>query len=152
MKNINACMTSNSIHWATPKNLYDFFMRFGFVDPCPLAYVGNNLHKDYKNTYLYINPPFKDLDLWVDAILSWVENHCFVVLLMPVRTDTQYFKKLFDSHYIQKLVFFTGRLHFNGSIKPAPFPTMLVYVLKHKVLCPSTYVCSLDQYISDGIY
>ena len=45
------------------------------------------------------------------------------ILLIPARTDTKWFRKLYDSKCIIGLI--QGRLKFNDS-NSAPFPSMLV--------------------------
>ena len=55
-----------------------------------------------------------------------------VLLLIPARTDTKYFRKLVD--YGCDIVFITGRLHFNES-NSAPFPSCLVYLTNKQTEC-----------------
>ena len=108
------------------KKLYDAFMSAGYTDTCPLHCQEDNLEKVYCFEKLFINPPFSQMDKWVDMAIQCAQRQCKVWLLMPVRTDTKYFKKLADYRCI--IWFFTGRLHFNDGKNSAPFPTMLVYL------------------------
>ena len=48
---------------------------------------------------------------------------CTALLLIPARTDTQWFRPLWGSH----MCFIEGRLHYSGSKAGAPFPSVLVY-------------------------
>jgi hypothetical protein len=47
------------------------------------------------------------------------------ILLVPARTDTQWFAPLFNQRYA--LAFISGRLHFNEADNGATFPSVLVY-------------------------
>jgi hypothetical protein len=47
------------------------------------------------------------------------------MLLVPARTDTEWFNGLWDSRYT--LAFITGRLKFGTATAGAPFPSILVY-------------------------
>lgn len=126
------------------KKLYKLFIDRGYTDPCPLHSKVDNLNNFYIYEKLFINPPFSQLNKWVDKAIEWASHDCEVYLLMPSRTDTKYFKKLADFRCI--IWFFIGRLHFNDSKQSAPFPTMLVR------LCNDTYENSfahgtLDDFI-----
>lgn len=124
MANIKGCLLHNNDDWRTPSDLYNAFINKGYFDPCPYLSKVDNLSilfKDKKK--IYINPPFSQLDKWCDFIIKHLHYvHC-ICLLMPVRTDTQYFNKIFP--YITDIYFIRGRLHFNDSKQSAPFPTML---------------------------
>ena len=55
-----------------------------------------------------------------------------MILLIPARTDTKYFRKLVD--YGVDIMFITGRLHFNGS-NSAPFPSCYIKLTGMKTRC-----------------
>ena len=50
------------------------------------------------------------------------------IFLIPARTDTKWFRKLFEANCHFSLI--QGRLHFNES-KSAPFPSMFVIMDKN---------------------
>lgn len=144
MSNISACLSHNSDDWATPSILYQKYMSNGFVDPCPLFCEHNCLNDTYHGIKLFVNPPFSKLKDFIKWIIKQVSNNCIVHLLMPVRTDTTYFKELFIN-YIPKIIFINHRLHFNDR-GCAPFPTMILIIDKSNV--SATYdLKSLDEFI-----
>ena len=55
-----------------------------------------------------------------------------VILLIPARTDTKYFRKLVD--YGVNIYFITGRLHFNDS-NSAPFPSCYIELTGKTTKC-----------------
>lgn len=144
MKKNNACFTSDSIHWGTPSKLYKAFLDHGYIDPCPLHADKDGLKVDYINKKLYINPPFKDLDKWVDYAYRQFDNGCDVTILMPSRTDTKYFHKLADLGPF--IYFIKGRLNFNDVKNSAPFPTILV-CLKQRTCSSNWFACTVDEFI-----
>lgn len=115
--------------WATPLPIYRWFMGRGFVDPCPLNSIMDNLSYDFSESDLFINPPYSNISKWVDFA---IENHLKgnltknIVLLIPSRTDTKYFHRLMQ--YGCEFSFFKGRLKFGGSKNSAPFPSVLVFL------------------------
>lgn len=116
--------------WATPSYIYNYYKYYKYVDPCPLGCEEDNLNKDFGDVDLFINPPYSNIDSWVDFTLKHLENHKnkFVVLLVPSRTDTKWFHKLLDTEYAVHLAFFKGRLKFGDSNNSAPFPSVLITV------------------------
>ena len=124
--NIKACLTSTSPHWSTPLNLYIKFMDNGYIDPCPLHSKVNGLIYNLTNAKLFVNPPFRDLSIWADWIIDQVKRNCNVWLLMPSRTDTKYFAKIFP--FIKDIYFFKGRLKYNDGKGVSPFPSMILNI------------------------
>lgn len=122
MKNIEACFSRKSDEWATPKAIYDFFVSRGWYDPCPLGCKVDGLEMEWLD-HNFVNPPYSDLSRWIDKAISECEKGRTVLLLIPARTDTKIFVKLWD--YGAHFFFIRGRLRFNDS-KPAPFPSMFV--------------------------
>lgn len=128
--NINACLSHKSDEWATPTLLYQAFMKKGYIDPCPLGGQINALETAYKNKRLFVNPPFSKLNDFALWIIEQAKQGCDIYLLMPTRTDTRYFKALFD-YGIDELIFLHKRLRYNDS-KPAPFNSMVLHINKSK--------------------
>ncbi|MBO7694849.1 MAG: hypothetical protein J6T10_19715 [Methanobrevibacter sp.] len=123
---IKACLTSNNQLWKTPKNIYQSFMDRGFFDPCPgnSNFDGLKIEWSDKN---FVNPPYNAIDEWIDKALEEVEKGKHIVLLIPARTDTRWFRKLYEAN--GHFRFIQGRLHFNES-NSAPFPSMFVLLDK----------------------
>ena len=150
MKDIKGCLSHNTDDWSTPSKLYNAFMDQGYIDPCPLNANFDGLRIDYFKKKLFVNPPFSALSTWVDWCIRQIDNGCEVILLMPSRTDTNYFNKLYLSCF-PTICFLKGRLHFNDSKKVAPFPTMLVHCIRPIHISFYT-VMTIDEYIDKIIY
>ena len=112
----------NSDNWATPKIMYNFYIRNNYFDPCPLnsSFDGLEIEWQEKN---YVNPPYSKIKQFVNKSIEEHKKGKKVILLIPARTDTKYFRKLVD--YGCNIVFVTGRLHFNNS-NSAPFPSCYI--------------------------
>lgn len=121
----------NSDNWATPKVMYEFYTRNDYFDPCPLNsnFDGLNINWQQKN---FVNPPYSKIKQFVDKSIEEHKKGKEVILLIPARTDTKYFRKLVD--YGCDIVFITGRLHFNES-NSAPFPSCLIYLTGKQTEC-----------------
>ena len=126
--NILASLSHKSDEWATPSLLYQAFMRKGYIDPCPLGGQINALETAYKNKRLFVNPPFSKLNEFALWIIEQAKQGCDIYLLMPTRTDTRYFKALFD-YGIDEIIFMHKRLRYNDS-KTAPFNSMVLHINK----------------------
>lgn len=123
--------SKNSDNWATPKVMYEFYIRNNYFDPCPLnsQFDGLEIEWGEKN---FVNPPYSKIREFVDKAIIEHKKNKKVVLLIPARTDTKYFRKLVD--YGCEIVFITGRLHFNNS-NSAPFPSCLIYLTNRQTEC-----------------
>lgn len=119
---------SYSDNWATPKNIYNDFMKHGFIDPCPLNSLVDNLDTDFGPVNLFINPPYSDIPTWVDFAINHHKKYPYniVVLLVPARTDTKWFHKLLS--YGCNITFIKGRLKFNDCKTSAPFPSIFIEI------------------------
>lgn len=120
-----------SDNWATPKIMYDFYIRNNYFDPCPLNSDFDGLQIDWKSKN-FVNPPYSKIKQFVDKAIVERKKGKEVILLIPARTDTKYFRKLVD--YGCDIVFITGRLHFNNS-NSAPFPSCLIYLTGKQTEC-----------------
>ena len=126
MSNLKGCFLHNSDEWQTLIDIYNWFVNeCGYFDPCPINHTEDGLLIDWKKN-VFCNPPYSQIDKWVDkAITEHLHQYdSHIVLLLPARTDTKWFRKL--SCHCCHIQFITGRLHFNGSKGSAPFPSMLV--------------------------
>ena len=120
-----------SDNWKTPKNIYDQFINDGFFDPCPLNSNFNGLEIEWKDRN-FVNPPYSKIKDWVNKSIEEHKKGKEVILLIPARTDTKYFRKLVD--YGCDIDFITGRLHFNES-GSAPFPSCFVTLTGSPTYC-----------------
>jgi site-specific DNA-methyltransferase (adenine-specific) len=117
--------SSASVHWATPKDLYDALdAEFHFNDdPCPLHGRGG-LDREW-GTRTYCNPPYgQEITKWCKKGYEESLKGKLVVMLIPSRTDTKWWHE-----YIMKaseIRFCKGRLKFGGSETGAPFPSAIV--------------------------
>lgn len=129
-KNLKACFSSNSDDWATPSNIYHHYVEsLKYFDVCPLKCTAfDGLAIDWPE-FVFVNPPYSHVSLWVDKAITEFTKHqkpCKeIVFLLPVRTDTKWFYKLYP--FVSYVLFIHGRLKFSDS-KSAPFPSMLVIV------------------------
>ena len=121
-KNLKTMFSHNTDHWATPKNIYNYYIKHGYIDPCPLHSKEDNLNKKYENKKLFINPPYSAIDKWTEFIKNNYKTN-IIVLLIPARTDTKYFHELIK--LTPTIIFLKGRLKFNEK-GTAPFPSILM--------------------------
>ena len=74
----------------------------------------------------WCNPPYgREIGKWVQKAAGSAENGALVVMLLPARTDTQWFHE----HILnpkREIRFVRGRLKFGGAKNSAPFPSMVV--------------------------
>jgi len=127
---------SKSDSWSTPTKLYtELNKEFNFddYDPCPLNDNPDKdgLLEDWADT-TFVNPPYSKLKTTKKNGIGWIDkahNECkkgkTIVMLLPARTDTQWFhdiivKNKYEIRYIR------GRLRFGDSKNAAPFPSMIV--------------------------
>lgn len=120
----NILFSKKSDNWATPKVVYDRYIAEGYFDPCPLNSNFDGLKIDWEAKN-FVNPPYSKIKEFVEKAIEEHKKGKEVVLLIPARTDTKYFKKLID--YGVDITFITGRLHFNES-NSAPFPSCYIYL------------------------
>lgn len=117
--------SKKSDNWATPKVMFDYYINNNYFDPCPLYSNFNGLEIEWKNKN-FVNPPYSKIKDFVDKAIEEHKKGKEIVLLIPARTDTRYFRKLVD--YGCNIEFITGRLHFNES-NSAPFPSCLINII-----------------------
>ena len=130
--------SSTTDSWGTPQEFFDELNKeFHFtLDPCAndenhkcskyFTVEDDGLAQDWGGHTVFCNPPYGR------AIAEWVKKchdeaqkpNTKVVMLIPARTDTRYFHEYI--YHQAELRFIRGRLHFNGSVKDAPFPSMVV--------------------------
>lgn len=133
MFNTKGLMSSKRQDWRTPKKVYDELNEeFNFdYDPClPSGCLveRDNLGSSWGGERIYVNPPYKFLDKWIKKCYDEWKNGKTVVMLIPSRTDTKAFHNYIYNN--AELRFIRGRLCFDDSGHPAPFPSMIV-IFKH---------------------
>ena len=125
--------------WATPRDFFEELNReFSFtLDPCStdenakckkhFTEQDDGLTQNWGGEIVFCNPPYGvQLKRWVHkAYLESRKANTIVVMLIPARTDTEYFHR-FIYHKAKEIRFIKGRLHFNESKNSAPFPSMVV--------------------------
>ena len=115
----------------------------------------NELEKNYFNQKLFINPPYSKLGEVSKWVIQQAQQKNLIWLLLPVRTDTKYFKEIIDQCGDKlQLIFITGRLKFNDSKNSAPFPSFFI-VISDKITQGQSFtvmtykelLADLDQYL-----
>jgi len=124
--------SSNNQNGRTPKKIYDELDKeFNFdFDPCPNNPNFDGLLISWKNRN-FVNPPFKDLKIWVKKSYEESLKGKICVMLLPVRTDTKIFHDVILP-YADQIRFIKGRLKFEQYENSAPFPSMIVIFKKKK--------------------
>jgi hypothetical protein len=119
--------SSQSVHWATPKGVYDALKEeFSFdFDPCPLGEFGiesdaRGLFVSWARKRIFCNPPYNDIRAFLER--AWEAE--IAVFLIPARTDTRWFHEIVLPK-AEEIRFIKGRLKFGGSANSAPFPSMV---------------------------
>ena len=143
MKNLKTMFSSVDMTWGTPQEFYDVLnTEFNFtLDPCATIETAkcskfytkenNGLIQNWAKERVFCNPPYgSEIKKWVKKCYEEnLENNILIVLLIPVRTDTQYFHNYIYQKSNIEIRFIKGRLKFVGASKgsgSAPFPSMLV--------------------------
>lgn len=145
-----ALLSSNSDEWTTPLDLYRFLDDIYHFELDPATTCDNPLDARFYITEksdaltfswgdysTFVNPPYSQISKWVDkCIVEFNERKdlsfepCPIVMLVPARTDTNWFWKLVEHDYTQ-VYFLKGRLKFGGSKNSAPFPSCIVVFGKY---------------------
>tara|TARA_R110000787_G_scaffold158123_1_gene272052 strand:+ start:13842 stop:14255 length:414 start_codon:yes stop_codon:yes gene_type:complete len=127
---------SKSDSWSTPiyiKTDLNKEFHFDDFDPCPLNDnpLINGLDLEWANS-TFVNPPYSRLKTTKKNGIGWVEKAHIeagkgktVVMLIPSRTDTQWFHDIIIKNDYE-VRFIRGRLTFGDSKFSAPFPSMVV--------------------------
>lgn len=133
-----ALFSSNRKDWETPQELFNSLnSEFHFTldaaanqynHKCSKYYTAedNGLLQDWSSETVFINPPYgNEIKAWVRK--AYYQNHIhnnLIVMLLPARTDTQWFHTYINNH--AEIRFLKGRIKFVGAKHPAPFPSMVV--------------------------
>lgn len=141
--NTAVMFSSKTDQWATPQAFFDELnAEFKFtLDPCADEFnhkcgkyftkEDDGLSKDWGGEVVFCNPPYgREIPLWVKKCFDEVySGNCLcAVMLIPARTDTQYFHRYI--YHKAEVRFIKGRLKFGDSQNSAPFPSMVVVFRK----------------------
>lgn len=130
---LKGCFLHTHDDWATPSDIYKYYMDNGYIDPCPLHSLDDCLVKTYESCKLFVNPPYSNLNNFATWCVDQVNHNCVVDLLVPSRTDTKWFHYLLHNCNVS-ITFIKGRLKFGGSKYGAPFPSIIIHLeRKHEV-------------------
>jgi site-specific DNA-methyltransferase (adenine-specific) len=130
-------MSSNSDEWTTPDDLFKELNRnFSFTldtatngenSKCDKFFTPseNGLIQSWEGERTFTNPPHSIISDWVKKNYEESKKDTQPkVMLIPARTDTQYFSKYCS--LASNLYFIKGRLKFSDSKNSAPFPSVIV--------------------------
>lgn len=138
----SALLSSKKMDWCTPKDFFDTLDKeFHFVldaaatdktAKCSLYYTPetDGLSQSWNHGgSVFCNPPYgREIGKWVRKAYEESKSGATIVLLIPARTDTNYFHEYIYGK--AQIRFVRGRLRFtddNGNVAdPAPFPSMVV--------------------------
>ena len=128
--------SSKTIVWETPRWLFDALNKeFGFtLDVCATAdnakcsrfftEADNGLLKDWGTDICWMNPPYgREIGEWMVKANNAANMGATVVVLIPARTDTEWWHRYAMKHEIR---FLRGRLKFGEATEFAPFPSAIV--------------------------
>jgi len=116
------------MYWKTPKYVYDYLDRefFFIFDPCPSNPQWNGLKMKNWSAMNFVNPPYSRTELpkWIKKGIEEQKKKHYSVFLIPSRTDTKWFYKMFEN--ASEIRFVVSRIKFVGAKNSAPFPSMIV--------------------------
>lgn len=135
-------LTSDSPEWYTPQDFLKLVTDvMGEIDLDPCSNSTEYPNVPAKNHYtqfedglsrewegrVYMNPPYgREIEQWVQKVLDEfkAKRVTQAVLLLPARTDTQWFRLMREF----PKCFIHGRLKFSGHDNSAPFPNVAVNI------------------------
>jgi len=129
--------SSKSEEWATPQAFFDKLDEgFHFtLDPCATSENAkcakfytkeqDGLAQDWTGETVFCNPPYgREIKDWVKKCAEHGQRGGVAVMLIPARTDTQWFHEYIYGK--AGIHFIKGRIKFGESKNSAPFPSMVV--------------------------
>ena len=135
--NTEVMFSSKADLWETPQILFDQLNNeFHFnLDVCALpenakcaAYYTPEMNGLVQPWYgnCWCNPPYgRKIGEWVKRAHNYAMEGITTVMLLPARTDTQWFHD-YILNPMREIRFIRGRLKFGGAKNSAPFPSMVV--------------------------
>ncbi len=128
----------DSDNYATPIKFYNLLNdEFCFTfDPCPYKhnFEWDGLQVEWKGN-VYCNPPYSNIEPFIKKALNEIRigNCQNAVFLIPIRSDTKYWHDLIMKEATE-IRFVKGRLNFNESKSPAPFPCVVIIFSDNKTI------------------
>lgn len=121
--------SSKNDNWKTPKMFYKALdAEFNFdCDPCPEYPKTDGLLIEWGQRS-FCNPPYSQINKWVEKAYQEYQKGKTVVLLIPSRTDTKWWHEYCMK--AQEIRFIKGRIKFDDGKTDAPFPSCIVIFLK----------------------
>ena len=128
--------------WSTPQALFDSLdAEFHFtLDPCATTENAkcaafftkeqDGLRQPWSGV-VFCNPPYgRQIAFWIEkAWMEWWFHGVTVVLLIPARTDTEWWQNYiwsYDRLLASEIRFLKGRVRFGNGKCGAPFPSAIV--------------------------
>ncbi len=110
----------------TPKPLYEWLHKqyhFDF-DPCPANPTFDGLKVEWGKSN-YVNPPYSDVERWLEKAVIEYKKGKKIALLIPFRPHRRYWFKHVFPHAASILIPYQG-VTFQGYKHPPPFTVSLV--------------------------
>lgn len=139
-----ALLSSQSMNWCTPADFFEKLDKEFFFNLDPAATPKsakckkyftpkeNGLAQSWGGYTVFCNPPYgRQIAEWVQkGFRESKKVDTTVVMLIPARTDTQYWHEYILGGKADEVRFIKGRLKFTdedgNATNPAPFPSALV--------------------------
>lgn len=117
--------SSASDEWATPTETYRALdAEFGFIDDaCPFGGDRNGLMREWGSP-CFVNPPYSDIEPWMEKAMLESKSGKTVVCLVPSRTCTRWWHNY--AMKASEIRFIRGRLKFGNAKTGAPFQSCVV--------------------------
>jgi site-specific DNA-methyltransferase (adenine-specific) len=146
---LDVSFSAKSDEWETPLDFYqglDSIYHFT-LDPCSTSDNAkckkfftakeNGLEQSWKGETVFINPPYSNISDWAKKCnYEYIRNNATTVMLIPARTDTDYFHlycmEATSYGFVHHRLCFENRSlpswRSDGSHKksPAPYPSILI--------------------------
>ena len=132
----SSLFSSKTEEWSTPQDFFNLIDKeFKFTldaaatvenAKCKNFYTieDNGLEQKWTGV-VWCNPPYgRKIYKWIEKAKDSSNDGATVVMLLPARTDTQWFHNLIYKK--EEIRFIKGRLKFGDGKGSAPFPSMLV--------------------------
>ena len=132
--------SSKTVEWYTPDDVFEEINQLAgpfTLDPCATpesarakkfyTIEDDGLSKSWAGERVFMNPPYgRGIKDWIHKAAA---EDAYVVCLIPARTDTRWWQDYIGNGVVWKATlvwFWRGRIHFNNSVNPAPFPSAVV--------------------------
>jgi site-specific DNA-methyltransferase (adenine-specific) len=88
--------------------------------------LGKNWLTDAGGGACWLNPPYSDIDPFIQKALAESARGLTVVACLPSRTDRPWFHAVLAAQHRCEVWFCRGRLRFGDAKHDAPFPSMVI--------------------------